>query len=305
MKILLAAEESAGLKTLRLLAKSEHTLVALLTKPAEKNGTQLASAARSLNIPVLPAKSLRDPGFADWIATQKIDVLINVHSLYMICKEIINALPMGAYNLHPGLLPDYAGLNAPSWSIYNQETRQSVTLHRINEGIDKGEIISATTFPLSADDTGLTVSLKCVQRGLPLIEQLLEDLHRNASGITGRPQDLSKRVYYRKNQVPWNGKIRWEASSAKIHAFVRACNYSPFESPWGVPKTKYGETEISIFKMETSDEPSHEIPGTIGKHINGKVRVATGDNWILLSRCRVNGEFVNAYTILKPGDRLE
>lgn len=306
MNIILVAEESAGVQALRLLIKSSHNLVALLASSKNtQNLTNITSVARSMGVEVLPASLVRDPGFTSWIVANNVDVLINVHSLYVICSEILDILPAGAFNLHPGALPEYAGLNAPSWSIYNGETEHSVTLHRINkEGIDTGEIISEAVFPLTPSDTGLSVSMNCVKKGLPLIKKLLLDLQQDPSTVSGRPQELTNRNYYRRKQIPGSGKITWTDSAKRIDAFIRASNYSPFSSPWGIPKTMLGDKEISIVKTEIYNEPCTEKPGTTGGTVNGKTAIATGTSWILINHCLVEGKFTDPTTILKPGDLL-
>lgn len=323
MNVLLVAEEAAGTQALRLLSKSGHILAGVLTtvyspdvgehqngseeiavpnrKPAN---TSIAALARSFEVPVLDARQVQDPGFAAWMDSHHIDVLLNVHSLYRICPEVLQAARVGAFNLHPGPLPGYSGLNVPSWAVYNEEPTHAVTIHHITDKIDTGHIVYETQFPLTTTDTGLTVSITCAQKGLELIERLLNELGGDPLSIPSRPQDLSQRRYYKRNQIPGGGFIHWSEPAHKIDAFVRACNYSPFPSPWGEPKTRWGEKEISILKTQLSNKVCHEIPGTVGPVMDGKTAIATADQWILVDRCRVDGETVVASSFLSPGEML-
>lgn len=305
MKILLAAEEAAGKQTMRLLSGSEHELAGVLTNLNSVNkSTSVAFAAKSMNIPVMDAKLVKNPGFAEWIVSNNIDVLLNVHSLYVICPEVIQSVRVGAFNLHPGPLPEYSGLNAPSWAVYNEETEHAVTFHRIANSVDAGNIIYKTAFPISLSDTGLTVSIKCVQEGLLLIERFLEDLKCAPLSFQESTQDLAQRRFYLRNQVPGNGWINWSNPAKKIDAFVRACNYAPFPSAWGNPKTRLGDIELSILKTAVSNETSNEAPGTIGFLTQGKAAIAASDKWILVKHCMVEGKLVEAGSLLKPGDVL-
>lgn len=303
MNILLIAEESAGIQTLRLLAESEHTLKSVLADPSKK-GASVATVAKKNGIDVQSASLVKDPSFADWIINNNIDLLLNVHSLFVICPEVIDAVKFGAFNLHPGPLPHYAGLNAPSWAIYNQEKEHGVTLHQITNTIDTGDIIDEASFPISSSETGLSLSAKCVKQGLPLINKLLKTIHANPDSLTPQKQDLSLRSYYSGKKIPNEGIIQWDNPAENIDAFVRACNYSPFQSPWGYPKTTNGNSEISILKTEISDQSCNEIPGTIGNPINEKTSIATGDYWVLVNRCIVDGNHTDASSILRPGDIL-
>ncbi|MEX1011869.1 MAG: formyltransferase family protein [Balneolaceae bacterium] len=323
MNVLLVAEESAGVQALRLLSNSAHNIAGVLTTIHSPDvvvhgnisdeiagsgnnslKSSVAATAENMGVPVLDAKRVQDAGFTTWIASQHIDVLLNVHSLYRICPEVIQEVQVGAFNLHPGPLPGYSGLNIPSWAVYNEETTHAVTLHHITEKIDAGDIVYESQFPLTLTDTGLTVSIKCVQKGMLLIERLLNALSREPLSIPSRPQTLSDRTFYKRNVIPVNGYIEWSAPAHKIDAYVRACNYSPFPSPWGEPKTRWGNSEISILKTTLSNKLCREVPGTIGRMIDGKTAIATADHWLLIDRCKVDGDNRVAATFLNQGDLL-
>ena len=322
LNILLVADEAAGAHTLRLLSKSEHVLSGVLTplnspkvNEREKAGNEMTGSNKNLNssiaviadklgVPVLDAARVQDPDFAAWMNSHHIDVLLNVHSLYRICPEVIEAAEVGAFNLHPGPLPQYSGLNVPSWALYNEESTHAVTIHYITDKIDTGHIIYETEFPLTSKDTGLTVSIKCINNGLELIKQLLNDLSRDPLSIPSRPQNLSQRNFYKRNEIPGEGFIQWSEPAHKIDAFVRACNYSPFPSPWGEPKTKWGKKEISILKTRPSKIVCNETHGKVGQLIEGSTAIATADYWLLVDKIKVDGETVSAASILNRGDLL-
>lgn len=304
MNILLAAEESAGVQTVKFLSNSTHNLKGVLTHTGSpEKGAPVAALAEKLGYTTMPATLVREPAFSDWVTENEIDLLLNVHSLFVICTEVIEAVKLGAYNLHPGPLPQYAGLNAPSWAVYNQEPQHGVTLHKIVDKIDAGNIIDEALFPITATDTGLTVSMKCVKHGIPLIEKFLDNIEKGGT-ISGKKQDLSRRNYYRANQIPNNGQIEWGSSASRIDAFVRACNYSPFPSPWGHPYTFLDGEKISILKVGITDIPCNVHPGTVGETVDGAASIAASDYWVTVNRCMVNGVHVDADSKLSPGDVL-
>lgn len=302
MNILLTADEAAGLHAFRLLNGSSHKVKAVITP---ENNSAIRSMASQFSIPVSAPENLTNPSFANHIHANNIDVLLNVHLLYIIHPEIINAVSVGAFNLHPGPLPRYAGLNAPSWAIYNRETEYGVTLHWLKAGIDTGDIAyQKTVFP-DPDDTGLSLSLKCAAAGMKLISELLDDLSTDSSSIPAIPQDLSGRRYFRKKEFPQKSRIDWTRTSAEIDAFIRACNYSPFKSPWGFPKTTFNGADISISSVEVTREPCSETPGTIRYAGQDCVRAATQDYWLIINKCSINGNYVPADTVFNQGDILK
>lgn len=305
MNVLLVAEESAGIQTLRLLADSEHEVAGVMTTgPTRGGGATVASAASALGVPALPSERLREPAFADWVHVHKIDLLLNVHSLFVIDSDVIRAPRIGAFNLHPGPLPEYAGLNAPSWAIYFGETRHAVTLHWMDAKIDTGAIAYATEFGIDEKDTGLSLSARCVQKGMPLIAELLETAAVDPSSIPRVAQDLSRRRYFGR-EAPDGGRISWGSPAERVVAFVRACDYFPFASPWGSPASTIDGREVAVLKAARTGQPSGAEPGTVGEAEDGAVQVAAQDEWVRVSRVQPEGRRpVPAAEVLTPGMRF-
>lgn len=94
------------------------------------------------------------------IEKHRTDVLLTYRCPYILQDSVFNALPLGAYNIHPSLLPKYKGLN-PWQEIFNKhETESGVTLHRITQDIDGGIIVSQRPFPITPSDTIWTARSK-------------------------------------------------------------------------------------------------------------------------------------------------
>lgn len=302
MSVLLVAEESAGIQALRMLERSRHRVAAVLTAPQTRGGAAtVAAVAEKMGVPVLPSARVREPDLADWIRTRGIDLLLNVHSLYVVHPDIVAAPRIGSFNLHPGPLPEYAGLNAPSWAIYQGERRHAATLHWMHPGIDTGPIAYETTFDLAETDTGLSLSARCAKEGLVLFARLLEAADRGT--IPSTPQDLKRRRYFGR-EVPDGGQIAWRRSARQVIDFVRACDYFPFASPWGQPRARLGSREIAVTRASRTGKPATAEPGTVGRIDVESVHVATGDEWIRVHRLRVEGQAVPASSVLEPGMRL-
>ena len=301
MNVLLVAEEAAGIQVLRLLASNGHRVAAVLTAPPQTGGgATVAGVADGLGVPVLPSQLVRDPALAHLLRLQEVDLLLNVHSLYVIHGDVLAACRIGAFNMHPGPLPQYAGLNAPSWAIYNGEPRHAVTIHWMEPGIDTGAVAYSTSFEIADDDTGLSLSAKCVRSGLQLVAELLEAAARGKRAIPAERQDVSARRYYDRKTVPQDGRIVWSAPGRQVVDLVRASDYGPFPSPWGRPRARLDGQELTVLRAVRTHEPTSEPPGTIGPPAGPAARVATADEWILLERVAPR----EAGAALRPGTRL-
>jgi UDP-4-amino-4-deoxy-L-arabinose formyltransferase/UDP-glucuronic acid dehydrogenase (UDP-4-keto-hexauronic acid decarboxylating) len=299
------AEESAGIQVLRALAQSPHELVAVMTAPPTRGGgASVGGVAEQLGATIEASERVRDPGTADWIREQEVDLLLNVHSLYLIAGEVVGAPRIGSFNLHPGPLPEYAGLNTPSWAIYNGEPEHGVTVHWMEPGVDTGDIAYESRFELTESDTGLSVSARCVREGVPLIERLLEAAAADPGAIQRIEQDLSRRRYYKRADVPDEGRIVWERPAKRIVDYVRAADYFPFPSPWGTPSTRLDDAEIGIVKASRTGEATDAEPGAVGEADERGVFVAAEDEWVRVERALAGERPQSAAEILRPGSRL-
>ncbi|MGA8150820.1 MAG: methionyl-tRNA formyltransferase [Terriglobales bacterium] len=305
MNVVLAAEESAGSQILRTLAGSKHHLVAVLAAPP-KAGVAAASVwnvARDLGCETWPAELVKNPSLGERLRSRQVDILLNVHSLYVIDKDVLAAPRLGCFNLHPGPLPRYAGLNSVSWALFRGEQTHGVTVHRMDLAIDSGPIAYQSCFPIEPEDTALSLSLKCAREGVALMLHLLQAADSGGTSIPSLPQDPTMREYFGK-EVPEQGWVSWSWPACKVLNFVRACDYFPFPSPWGHPRTSMGVQEFALVKASRTGLSCDAPPGTVGDATDSGVYVACRDEWILASKLLVNGRYLPAREVLRSGECL-
>lgn len=96
------------------------------------------------------------------------DLLLVYRCPFIISKKAYSAARIGAYNIHPSLLPKYRGLN-PWYGIFkNNEVENGVTLHRITDVVDGGEIIYQQSYRISPNDT-----IECARNNADIIASKL------------------------------------------------------------------------------------------------------------------------------------
>lgn len=303
LNIALVAEEGAGLRALKALDESGHRVAMVLTSPPDTRKSALWSYAERRGHCLLPASAVKDAALADIFRKENVDLLLNVHSLHVVNGSILEAPRIGAFNVHPGPLPRYAGLYAPGWAILRSEHRYGVTVHRMFAGIDTGPIAYQTLFDLTESDTAFSVGLRCVEEGLSLLSTLVAAAALDPASIPHIEQDLTMREYFGR-VIPEGGTLSWDRPAADVDRFVRAFCYFPFPSPWGAPKTRAGTREIGIVKTSPTGEPSSAPPGTIETMPGDEVWAACADAWLRLEVITVDGRRVPPATALSAGDRL-
>ena len=305
LNVLLVAEESAGIQVLKWLAASGHRIVAVLggRPPGDAHTATIAAAAERLGFQALDPALVTSAHFADRVRSERVDLLLNIHSLFVAHAGVADAPRIGSFNLHPGPLPQYAGLNVPSWAIYNGEVTHAVSLHRMDSGIDTGAVAYQTPVSIGPRETGLSLSVACVREGLPLVVRLVDIAASAPDAIPCLPQDPALRRYYGR-QPPHEGRIPWAAPAQRIADFVRAADYGPFPSPWGPPLSRMGEVEVGILKAHVTGDRCEAPPGTVGPKEETGVLVAAGDQWLAVERVLVNGRPLGAADVLMRGAHL-
>lgn len=89
----------------------------------------------------------------DWCKTQKFDLAISYTYRYIVSVEVLKALNNNVVNIHNSLLPWNRGADPNLWSIA-EKTPRGVTLHYMNDKLDKGFIIAQE---IVADDDNETL----------------------------------------------------------------------------------------------------------------------------------------------------
>jgi methionyl-tRNA formyltransferase len=304
--VLMVGEEAAGAQMLTALPRTGCEVVAVLSSGggAAKRNTSLASVGRQMGYTVWPARLVKDPEFAKTVRSHGIDLIVNVHSRYIVHPDVIDACRIGAFNMHPGPLPQYAGLNCVSWALYRGEPTYAVTIHWMVEEIDAGDIAYQLSFPIEPHDTPVSLTHKCVKAGVPQMIKLVELAVQDPGAIPKVRQNLALREYFGK-EIPGSGWVSWNRRAGDIVNFVRACDYSPFLSPWGLPRATWEDREIAVVKADRTHQSCSDSPGTVGRCDDSGVLVATADEWISVRRLKIDGMYVAPQGLLHPGARLQ
>lgn len=280
LRVVLAGDEAAGGRVLTMLERSPLRIVAVAAKPApDDDGRSLWARAGAAEIDRFEARRLGSPDLVPELIALRPDVLLNVHSLHKVHGDVLAAFNVGAWNLHPGPLPEAAGINVPSWAIADGHRDHGVTVHAMTENYDEGAIAYEERFPIKAEATGLTLSAECGSRGLALIKRLIEQLADDPERVPRNPQNLKARRLYPIGQ-PGDGFVDWSNPAETIAAHVRAADFRPFPSPWSAPTAKIGADQHRLHEVlveEHTDRP----PGDVDRS-KDKLRVAAADRWVRL-----------------------
>ncbi|MBI4647022.1 MAG: methionyl-tRNA formyltransferase [Bacteroidia bacterium] len=199
------------------------------------NYADLKSIANQNNIPFYWVDSkdgIKIKDYIEIIEAINPDVILVLGWYYMVPKSIRNIARFGAWGIHASLLPNYAGGAPLVWAIINGEKETGVTLFRLDDGVDDGDIISQRKISIKKYDTIQDVYKKAIS----VSKTMLIESIKNADKVKFMPQDKSKIKIYPQRK-PEDGKIDWTWDSKRIKNFIRA-QTKPYPGAWTIINDK-------------------------------------------------------------------
>lgn len=158
-------------------------------------------------------------------AKEKLSVLvISANNRHIFSKKILTCSNFEVINFHYSYLPNYRGMNIPTWVIYNRESYTGVTWHYVTDIIDGGKIISRKKFFLTDDITAFDVTYQGMKLGIEAFKEFIFDfLEKKIEGIEIREDELG--AIYFNNELPGNGYINLNDSCDNIYKLLRCYDY--------------------------------------------------------------------------------
>ncbi len=104
------------------------------------------------------------------------DLVVLAGFMRILPANFVNALKGKLINTHPSLLPLYPGAHAVRDALEAKATVTGVTIHKVDEGVDTGEIIVQQSVPVEPNDTAASLheKIKVIER--ELLVQCVQDI---------------------------------------------------------------------------------------------------------------------------------
>lgn len=173
-----------------------------------------ARSAPSVSVPEHEVGTVNDPGVAERIAALGADVGV-VFGCGKIKPHVFKAAKAGLINVHRGVSEKYRGLDSDLWAIERQdEANIGVTIHRVDEELDTGEIYRCATLPNHASIQ--THQIRCFTTILAaeLVLETLRD-YRAKGRLSGRPQAKGDYFSFMPLETKKEVRKRFDASHAR------------------------------------------------------------------------------------------
>ena len=289
------------------LIKNGYEVVGVVTVADKASGRGLKvneSAVKKYavehNIPVLQPISLKDPEFLEALKAWKPDMFVVV-AFRMLPKVVWEIPPMGTFNLHAALLPQYRGAAPINWAVINGDKATGVTTFMIDEGMDTGKIMYREQCLIDPDETVGEVHDKLMNLGSKLVVQTVEaiiegnaEMRVQRSFIQGseilRPAPkLTRELCH----IDWNGKTR------HIYNLIRGL--SPYPAAFTELEKDGKLIQMKIFKtlkvvgeeytaLLEQNGLKEATPGTILSDGKTYLAISTADGAISITELQISGK---------------
>ncbi|HOM99041.1 MAG TPA: methionyl-tRNA formyltransferase [Acidobacteriota bacterium] len=314
MRVLFLGTPAFAVPSLEALAADpEIEVVAVITQPDRPAGRgrrltppPVKETAQRMGLPVRQFESIRaNPEALELIRSTAPDVGVVVAFGQILPKEFFAAPPWGTLNVHASLLPAYRGAAPVVHALLNGDSITGVTIMRIDEGMDTGDILARREVPVPPDATAGELEELLAREGARL---LVVTLRRYVSGeLQPVPQDHAGATYA--PRLPKEAaRVDWSLGAWAVHNLIRAMNPRPGAFAC------FREQEVKLWRSVPPGAEQRAIssgrPGEVVGINREGVMVACGDGVLTLTelqlpgRKRVSGvEFANGVR-LETGERF-
>jgi methionyl-tRNA formyltransferase len=261
----------------------------LQPSPIEREG-------RRFGVPVLTPKTLKTSEAQQAFSAHRADAAVVVAYGLILPRPILDAVPLGCFNLHASALPRWRGAAPINRAVMAGDTETAAAVMRMDEGLDTGPVAMTERVPIGADMTAGELHDQLARLGADLMVRALAALERGS--IDAYPQNEGGATYAKKIAKE-EAHIAWAKPARAIDCLIRGLSPSP--GAW----CEFRGERLKILYAEPV-----EGRGAPGEVLDGSLTIACGDGALRLKRVQRAGrapteaaEFLRGFP-LKPGDRL-
>ncbi|MFB6345937.1 MAG: methionyl-tRNA formyltransferase [bacterium] len=243
-----------------LLNERENTSVMGLVHHPPDDGdyvSDLLELVNSTNTFTFNADETSEEELKSFVHHESIRTGISVLYGKILSKTLLEAFDKGVFNLHPAYLPYNRGAYPNVWSLYD-DTPAGVTIHKMDEGIDTGDIVVQRKVDKEPTDTGKSLYKKLMIAAKKLFVEHWPDIELNNYSLT--PQDPEAGTYHERSDVEEIDEIDLdkEYTARELINRLRARTFPPHD---GVYFTEDGRRINCTIDLEYGDEADNDSIG--------------------------------------------
>ena len=244
-------------------------------------------AATGEKMPLLQPVSLKDPEFIETLQSWHADLFVVV-AFRMLPKIVWGMPPMGTFNLHASLLPQYRGAAPINWAIINGDTRTGVTTFFLDEHIDTGAIIRQSETEIGPDENVGSLHDRLMEIGCQLVCESIDAIFKGEVTPLPQPEIEDLRPAPKLNRE--TGLLNWKDSAQHLHNLIRGL--SPYPGAHSLLHAGGKEQDVKIYAAQpvAQKNPVNVAPGTISTDGKTYFRVQCGSDALDILELQMPGK---------------
>lgn len=299
LRIVYMGTPEFAVESLKCLVEGGYNVVGVVTmpdKPMSRHQDVLQASpvkqyAVEHGLRVLQPVKLKDEAFVEELRSLCADLQIVV-AFRMLPEVVWNMPPMGTFNLHASLLPQYRGAAPINWAVINGETETGITTFFLKHEIDTGEVIQQVRIPIADTDNVGVVHDKLMELGgrlvVETVDHILTDTIRpipqEEMAVKG-PLHPAPKIFKETCKMDWQGR-----PLKPLYDFVRGL--SPYPAAWSEMKDEATGKVYTLKIYETEKEPCvcHEPAGKVVSDGKTYLKVAVDGGYLRLKEIQLTGK---------------
>ncbi len=307
LRLIFMGTPDFAVPTLLALAAHGHEIAAVYARAPKPAGrgmklqpTPVEQAARQLGIPVLTPKTLKTPEAEAEFRAHNADAAVVVAYGMILPQNILEAVPLGCFNLHGSLLPRWRGAAPIQRAIMSGDAESGVMVMKMDVGLDTGDVAMAERLPITDTMTAQDLHDALSPLGADLMVRAMAALSRGGLQLTKQSE---QGVTYAAKIDKAEARIDWTKSAREVLRHIHGL--SPFPGAWFEVALEGEPVRIKVLRCELA-----KGSGALGDLIDDKLTISCGDGAIRILDLQRAGKppmkadaFLNG-TPLKPPLRV-
>lgn len=300
LRLIFMGTPDFAVPTLLELAQA-HDIVAVYTRAPKPAGrgmkeqvTPIHREAQRLGIEVLTPKSLRNGEAEAQFRAHGADAAVVVAYGLILPLPILEAVPLGCFNLHASLLPRWRGAAPINRAIMAGDAESGVMVMKMDVGLDTGDVAMAERIAITDGMTASDLHDRLARLGADLMGRAMGALERGTLQL--RPQGDDGVTYAAKIDKA-EAKIDWTRPAREV---LRHCHgLSPFPGAWCEAVIEGETVRLKILRCEFA-----EGAGEPGALLDDRLTVACGSGAVRILGLQRAGKQPMAAEVFLRGTRL-
>lgn len=293
--------------TLLELVAHGHEVLAVYTRAPKPAGrgmklqpTPVEQEARRLGIPVLTPTTLKTPEALGEFRAHNADAAVVVAYGMILPQAILDAPPLGCFNLHASLLPRWRGAAPINRAIMAGDAESGVMVMKMDIGLDTGDVAMAERLAITDTMTAADLHDALAPLGADLMVRAMGGLARGGLQLQKQSEDG---VTYAAKIDKAEARIDWTRPAREVLRHIHGL--SPFPGAWCELPVEAEPVRLKILRCELVNGS-----GAPGDVLDDNLAIACGDRAIRIIELQRAGkapmkaaEFLRG-SALKPPARL-